>query len=59
MSVSRNFFNKVFLIRNYGDLVYKSKKTVGNPVFSNLFRNLVNHFKNVGDLNTNDMYKLY
>ena len=29
----------------YGDLVYKFKKIVGNPNFSNLFKRTVNRFK--------------
>ena len=29
----------------YGDLVYKFKKIIGNPNFSNLFKRIVNHFK--------------
>ena len=34
----------------YGDLVYKSKKTIGNPNFSNLFKRkyIVNSFKRAG-----------
>ena len=30
----------------YGDLVYKFKKTIGNP--SNLFKRIVNRFKRAG-----------
>ena len=29
----------------YGDLVYKFKKIIGNPNFSNLFKSIVNRFK--------------
>ena len=29
----------------YGDLVYKFKKIIGNPNFSNLFKRIVNRFK--------------
>ena len=29
----------------YGDLVYKFKKIIGNPIFSNLFKRIVNRFK--------------
>ena len=29
----------------YGDLVYKFKKIIGNPNFSNLFKRILNHFK--------------
>ena len=32
----------------YGDLIYKFKKTIGNPSFSDLFKRIVNRFKNVG-----------
>ena len=32
----------------YGDLVYKFKKIVGNPIFSNLFKRTVNYFKRAG-----------
>ena len=32
----------------YGDLVYKFKKIVGNPKFSNLYKRIVNRFKRVG-----------
>ena len=34
----------------YGDLVlvYKSKKIIGNPIFSNLFKRIVNRFKRAG-----------
>ena len=32
----------------YGDLVYKSKKIIGNPNFSNLFKRIVNRFKRPG-----------
>ena len=31
-----------------GDLVYKFKKTIGNPNFSNLFKRIVNCFKRAG-----------
>ena len=29
----------------YGDLVYKFKKIIGNPNFSNLFKGIVNRFR--------------
>ena len=32
----------------YGDLVYKFKKIIGNPNFSNLFERIVNRFKRAG-----------
>ena len=32
----------------YGDLVYKFKKIIGNPNFSNLFKRIVNPFKRAG-----------
>ena len=32
----------------YGDLVYKCKKIIGNPNFSNLFKRIVNHYKRAG-----------
>ena len=32
----------------YGDLVYKFKKIIGNPNFSNLFKHIVNRFKRTG-----------
>ena len=32
----------------YGDLVYKFKKTIGNPNFSNLLKRIVNRFKRAG-----------
>ena len=32
----------------YGDLVYKFKKIVGNPNFTNLFKCIVNRFKRAG-----------
>ena len=32
----------------YGDLVYKFKKIIGNPDFSNLLKRIVNHFKRAG-----------
>ena len=32
----------------YGDLVYKFKKIIGNPNFSDLFKRIVNHFKRAG-----------
>ena len=32
----------------YGDLVYKFKKIVGNPNFSDLFKRIVNRFKRAG-----------
>ena len=30
---------------SYGDLVYKFKKIIGNPNFSNLLKRIVNRFK--------------
>ena len=32
----------------YGDLVYKSKKVIGNPNISYLFKRIVNRFKRAG-----------
>ena len=32
----------------YGDLVYKFKKVIGNPNFSDLFKRIVNRFKRTG-----------
>ena len=32
----------------YGDLVYKFKKIIGNPNFSNLLKHIVNRFKRAG-----------
>ena len=32
----------------YGDLVYKFKKIIGNPNFSNLLKRIVNCFKRAG-----------
>ena len=32
----------------YGDLVYKFKKLIGNPNFSDLFKRIVNSFKRAG-----------
>ena len=32
----------------YGDLIYKFKKIIGNPNFSNLFKRIVNRFKRAG-----------
>ena len=32
----------------YGDLVYKLKKIIGNPSFSNIFKRIVNRFKRAG-----------
>ena len=32
----------------YGDLVYKFKKIIGNPNFSNLLKRIVNRFKTAG-----------
>ena len=32
----------------YGDLVYRLKKIIGNPNFSNLFKQIVNRFKRDG-----------
>ena len=31
-----------------GDLVYKFKKIIGNPKFSDLFKRIVNRFKRAG-----------
>ena len=31
-----------------GDLIYKFKKIIGNPNFSNLFKRIVNRFKKAG-----------
>ena len=31
-----------------GDLVYKFKKMIGNPNFSNLFKRILNRFKRAG-----------
>ena len=41
---------KVFVIQNsqYGDLVYKFKKIIANPNFSDLFKRIVNRFKRAG-----------
>ena len=33
----------------YGDLVYKFKKIIGNPNFSNLLKRIVNRFKRAGN----------
>ena len=44
VSLKKNLFNKVF----YGDLVYKFKKIIGNPNFSNVFKRIVNRFKRAG-----------
>ena len=38
-------------IRNpgfYGDLIYKLKKIIGNPNFSDLFKRIGNRFKRAG-----------
>ena len=32
----------------YGDLVYKFRKIIGNPNFSDLFKRIVNRFKRTG-----------
>ena len=32
----------------YGDLVYKFKKIIGNPNFSDLFKHIANRFKRAG-----------
>ena len=32
----------------YGDLVYKFKKIIGNPNFSNLLKDIDNRFKRAG-----------
>ena len=32
----------------YGDLIYKFKKIIGNPYFSNLFKRSVYRFKRAG-----------
>ena len=32
----------------YGDLVYKFKKIIENPIFSNLLKRIVNRFKRAG-----------
>ena len=32
----------------YGDLVYRFKKIIGNPNFSNLLKRIVNRFKRAG-----------
>ena len=32
----------------YGNLVYKFKKIIGNPDFSDLFKRIVNRFKRAG-----------
>ena len=32
----------------YGDLIYKFKKIIRNPNFSNLFKRIVNRFKRAG-----------
>ena len=38
----------MFSANFYGDLVYKFKKIIGNPNFSNLFKRIVNRFKRAG-----------
>ena len=41
--------SKVFVIQNsMENLVYKFKKIIGNPNFSNLFKRIVNRFKRAG-----------
>ena len=35
-------------IEFYGDLVYKLKKIIGNPNFSDLYRRIVNRLKRAG-----------
>ena len=32
----------------YGDLIYKFKKIIGNPNFTDLFKHIANSFKRVG-----------
>ena len=34
--------------QTYGDLIYKFKKIIVNPNFSNLFKRIVNRFKKAG-----------
>ena len=42
--MQQGIFNPEF----YGDLVYKFKKIIGNPNFSNLLKRIVNRFKRAG-----------
>ena len=42
--MQQGFFNPEF----YGDLVYKLKKIIGNPNFSNLLKRIVNRFTGAG-----------
>ena len=42
--MQQGIFNPEF----YGDLVYKFKKIIGNPNFSDLFKRIVNRFKRAG-----------
>ena len=44
MSVQQGICNPEF----YGGLVYKFKKIIGNPNFSDLFKCIVNRFKGIG-----------
>ena len=44
MSVCKNISTPEF----NGDLVYKSKKIIGNPNLSGLFKRIVNRFKRTG-----------
>ena len=44
MSVQQGICNPEF----YGDLVYKFKKIIGNPNFSNLLKRIVNRFRRAG-----------
>ena len=49
VSLKKNLCNKVFVIQNSMEiLVYKFKKIIGNPNFSNLFKRVVNRFKRAG-----------
>ena len=42
--MQQGIYNQEF----YGDLVYKFKKLIGIPNFSNLFKRIVNRFKKAG-----------
>ena len=42
--MQQGIFNPEF----YGDLVYRFKKNIGNPNFSDLFKHIVNRFKRAG-----------
>ena len=48
----KNLCNKVFVIQNFMEIwyinLYKFKKIIGNPNFSNLFTRIVNRFKRAG-----------